>query len=129
EFLDQDLDSFYKREIYERQEFHYPPLVKLIQITLKHKDPQKLKYAAEQLATSLKNNLGPRAIGPATPGVPRVRNVYLATILLKLERKQKVLDYAKSQTLIQRSGLQKHKGMSGLRYAIDVDPAESSGAY
>jgi primosomal protein N' (replication factor Y) len=123
EFLDHDLDSFYKREIHERQEFHYPPFVKLIQITLKHKEPQKLKYAADQLAISLKKTLGTRAIGPATPGVPRVRNFYLATILLKLERKQKVLDFAKSQTLIQLSALQKHKGMSGLRHVIDVDPA------
>ncbi len=84
--IDHDYEAMYREELADRKNFQYPPFYRLIEITLKHKDADALNHSAEQLAEQMRKAFGKRVLGPEFPSVSRVRNFYLKTILLKLER-------------------------------------------
>ncbi len=81
-----DFIGFYESEIMERKNYFYPPYFKIIEITLKHKDENKLNLAAIELANSMKSLFKERVLGPEYPVVRRVKNMYLKRITLKIER-------------------------------------------
>lgn len=82
-----DYEGMYKEQVYERHNFKYPPFYKLIRITLKHRDYEKLKHAALWLYNVLGNNLNIPVLGPEEPGISRIRNEYIRTILIKIPQK------------------------------------------
>ncbi|MBN8566625.1 MAG: primosomal protein N' [Flavobacteriales bacterium] len=76
--------GMYKEQVYERQIFNYPPYYRLIKITLKHKDFEKVKESALWLYQVLTQNLKTPVLGPEEPMISRIRNEYLRTILIKI---------------------------------------------
>ncbi len=76
--------GMYKEQIYERQIFNYPPYYRLIKITLKHKDFEKVKESAMWLYQVLAQNMKIPVLGPEEPMINRIRNEYLRTILIKI---------------------------------------------
>lgn len=78
--------GFYKNEIVERKNFMYPPYFKLITLTLKDKDENKLSAGAFFIADELKKLLGNRVLGPEFPIIKRINNYYLKQITIKIER-------------------------------------------
>ena len=120
--LDQKYKAFFHRELAERQLFHYPPFYKLVKITLKHKDPNLLNEAAKRFISPLNEQLGNRVKGPAVPGIPRIRNQYLLTILIKIERNSAIISNAKKLILWSKGNLLSMKGFGGIRINVDVDP-------
>ena len=117
-----DYAGFFTREIEERQQFNYPPFVRMITVTLKHKKPQTLNDATRIYAQHLRQRLGARVIGPAIPHVSRIRNHYLLNVLLKLERDAKVIRYAKTVLAEAEAIVHGESGMSQVRINVDVDP-------
>jgi primosomal protein N' (replication factor Y) len=109
-------------EILERRNFHYPPLYRLIQINVKHKDLTKLLLIASSLAKILRSQFGDRVLGPEAPMISRIRNYYIQTVLLKVEREgvsiQKIKE-ALQQILVNFDSLPTNKGVY---MHIDVDP-------
>lgn len=81
-----DYDSFFVAELNERREFGYPPFSRLIKITLKHKDRNKVSQAAAALATLFQQDLSGLVTGPAEPVIARIRNQYLMEFLIKLPK-------------------------------------------
>ncbi len=79
-----DYFSMYKQELNERQTFEYPPYFRLIKLTLKHRDFEKLRDGSMWLYQSLKNSLGLPVLGPEEPPISRIRNEYIRTILVKI---------------------------------------------
>lgn len=79
-----DYLSMYNQELSERQTFEYPPYFRLIKLTLKHRDFEKLREGSTWLYQSLKNTLGLPVLGPEEPPVSRIRNEYIRTILIKI---------------------------------------------
>lgn len=74
-------------QLADREQFQYPPFFKLIQITFKHSDYQKLNEAAQWFATSLENGFQGteiKVLGPEFPVISRIRNEYIKQILLKI---------------------------------------------
>ncbi|RMF31095.1 MAG: primosomal protein N', partial [Bacteroidetes bacterium] len=122
EVLEGDYRSFFQREIQERQAFQYPPFRRLIQLTLKHKDPQVLNQAMKLVAERLKAGLGGRVLGPGIPPVGRVRGQYLLELLLKLEPRTPVLRKAKSLLLESLQEMHQTPGFGTVRAIVDVDP-------
>lgn len=122
EVLHNDFSTFIKRELRERNDFLYPPFVRLIRITLKHKKPELLNDAAKLYAKMLKKELGSWVIGPAVPYISRVRGFYLLDFLIKLERDAKKIRFAKQTVLDSITEMQKTEGFSGVRVNVDVDP-------
>ncbi|MEM9888709.1 MAG: primosomal protein N' [Bacteroidota bacterium] len=122
EVIDNDFDRFFSREITERKQFRYPPFIRLIKITLKHKKPETLNKAAKVYEKVLKSKLGDWVIGPAIPYIGRVRGQYLLDFIIKLERDAKKVRYAKSCISLAGDEMKSTEGCSGVRVSVDVDP-------
>jgi primosomal protein N' (replication factor Y) len=85
-----DYLGMYTTQLNERMAFKYPPIYRLISISLKHKDNSTLKRAAEILASGLKEKLGNNVLGPESPPINRIQGMYLMNILVKVERETSV---------------------------------------
>ncbi len=83
-----DYQKMFAEQLYEREQFKYPPHIRIIKITLKDKDFNKLNEASDWLASSLRNVLKNQVLGPEYPVVSRIRNHYLKHILIKVPREQ-----------------------------------------
>jgi len=76
--------GMYKEQLYDRQIYKYPPYFRIIKLTLKHKDFDKLKEGSMWLYQVLSQNLGMPVLGPEEPLISRIRNEYIRTILIKI---------------------------------------------
>jgi primosomal protein N' (replication factor Y) (superfamily II helicase) len=114
--------AFFQREIEERKAFSYPPFVRLIGISLKHKKPEVLREASKVFNKLLRFHLGDRVSGPAIPLVEWVNTYYIYNYLIKLERDTSKLALAKQIIAEATHELQTLDGFSNVRVAIDVDP-------
>ncbi|MFK7001611.1 replication restart helicase PriA [Flavobacterium oreochromis] len=79
-----DYLGMYKEQLYERHIYKYPPFYKLIKLTLKHKDFEKLKEGSMWLYQVMKQNLDMPVLGPEEPPISKIRNEYIRTILVKI---------------------------------------------
>ena len=66
-----DYAGMYKEQLYERQIYNYPPYHKLIKLTLKHRDFDKLKEGSMWLYQVMKQNLTIPVLGPEEPPISR----------------------------------------------------------
>ena len=120
--VNNDYQSFYEREIKEREIFRYPPFVRQISITLKHKQLDISREAAEIMALELRELFGQRILGPTIPTVSRIRNQFLHVIYIKMEKDIRVMNEIKAALKSFQSGIVKRKSLSTVRISIDVDP-------
>ena len=81
-------DEMYKEQLYERKIYHYPPFYKLIRLTLKHRDFDKLKEGSMWLYQVLAQNLDIPVLGPEEPAINRIRNEYIRTIMIKIPQEK-----------------------------------------
>jgi primosomal protein N' (replication factor Y) len=79
-----DYQGMYKEQLYERQIYKYPPFFKLVKLTLKHRDYDKLKESAMWLYQVMQQNLQMPVLGPEEPAISRIRNEYIRTIVVKI---------------------------------------------
>jgi primosomal protein N' (replication factor Y) len=119
--LNHDYKNMFRLQIDDRKAFNYPPFSRLIKISVRHKDRALLNNFSDFLGRELKKIFGKRVLGPEFPIVSQVQLWYIKTILIKLEREKPV---AKAKLLINEAieRLEKERGASALKIAIDVDP-------
>ncbi len=79
-----DYSGMYKEQLYDRQIYKYPPYFRLIKLTLKHRDFEKVKEGAMWLYQVMNQNLNMPVLGPEEPPISRIRNEYIRTILIKI---------------------------------------------
>ena len=79
-----DYESMYKEQVLERKIYKYPPFYKLIKLTLKHRDYEKLKEGSMWLYQVMQQSLPMPVLGPEEPGISRIRNEYIRTIMVKI---------------------------------------------
>src|SRR5690554_1660437 len=119
--INHDYLGMYNTNIIERKNFFYPPFYKIISLTIKHRDPVKLDFAAAELAGMLKSIFGSRVLGPEYPIVKRIQNYYLKNIRIKVEREasnKKVKELLK-QNIDKFYTVPMNKS---IQIVIDVDP-------
>lgn len=119
--MQNNYEELYKEEILERRNFAYPPFVRLIDVTLKYKEEEKVIDAAKFLAEKLKGELDKRILGPEKPSVGRVNNLFLRKILIKLERNtayRSRKEFIKEKVL----ELKQHPDFKSVWVEVDVDP-------
>ena len=76
--------AMYKEQLYDRQIYKYPPYFRIIKLTLRHRDFEKLKEGSMWLYKVLSQNLNMPVLGPEEPAISRIRNEYIRTILIKI---------------------------------------------
>ncbi|MFP9113390.1 primosomal protein N' [Flavobacterium sp. RHBU_3] len=79
-----DYEGMFKEQLYERKNFKYPPYYRMVRLTLKHRDYEKLKEASFWLYNVLKQHLNIPILGPEEPSISRIRNEYIRTIIVKI---------------------------------------------
>ncbi len=79
-----DYLGMYKEQLYDRQIYKYPPYFRIIKITLKQRDYDKLKTGSMWLYQVMSQNLQMPVLGPEEPLISRIRNEYIRTIIIKI---------------------------------------------
>ena len=79
-----DYVGMYKEQLYDRQIYKYPPYFRIIRLTLKHRDFDKVKEGSMWLYQVMSQNLNMPVLGPEEPPISRIRNEYIRTILIKI---------------------------------------------
>ena len=115
-----DYVTMYKEQLEERHQYHYPPLIRLIKITLKHKNYTRVDLASQWLAKSLVNSFNENVLGPSSPAISRIRNQHIKTILIKLP-KEKPLKQSKAIIQKIKNSFQSVSDFRAVRFNIDVD--------
>jgi len=117
-----DYEEMFDTEILERRNFHYPPLYRLIQLDVKHKDLSKLVVISDSLAKVLRSQFGDRVLGPEAPLISRIRNYYIQTILIKVEKEGVSVQKIKEALQMILRNFDSQPANKGVYIHIDVDP-------
>ncbi len=118
--LGTDYLSMYKEQLYERQNFKYPPFYRLIKLTLKHRDFDKLKEGALWLYKVLAKSMPYPVLGPEEPAINRIRNEYIRTIMVKIPA-QSNLGQAKTIVNKTRNSFEAIPQYRAIKMTINVD--------
>lgn len=119
--VDNNYTGFYDYELNERNKFRYPPYYRLTEIRVKHRDEKTVEKTSLAFAKELKDVFGKRVLGPVTPVVSRVKNYYLRTLMIKMERD---LSVAKIKKMIGNAmdHFKANPENRSLLIQVDVDP-------
>lgn len=113
--------EMYRSQIAERKEFHYPPVYRLIKISLKHVDENVVADAANTLAISLRTVFGSGLMGPESPLVARIQNFYIKDFWLKLS-KDGSLAACKARLMEIIDDFRRNSAFKSVRVVVNVDP-------
>ena len=115
-----DYGKMFQEQYYEREQFKYPPIIRMIKVTLRDKDFNKLNEASDWFATSLRNVLGNQVLGPEYPPIARIRRFYIKNILIKIPKTQSLPKTKNSIKRIEKSfnAISKYKSVR-LVYNVD----------
>ncbi len=113
--------QFYQSQINEREQFHYPPFTRVIELSVVSKDVNVVNDIAQQLANQLKPLFGGMMLGPEFPLIAKIKDQYHKRVLLKINR-----EYSPTQVrnLLKQEidTLQYNNKKSIYRLQIDADP-------
>jgi primosomal protein N' (replication factor Y) len=116
-----DYKGMFSRQAEERRRFSYPPYSRLIEITLKHRNMQTVSQAGEWLAEALRKQVTEKILGPEFPLIPRIRNQYLKSMLIKIEKSVNLVVTKKlvTEALLM---MKTRDDFRSVQYTLDVDP-------
>lgn len=98
-----DYETMFTEQIYEREQYKYPPLNRIIKITFKHKNYNTLNEAAEWFGGALRTHFGGTVLGPEFPSISRIRNQYLKNVLIKIEKNESLARTKRNIKRIEKS--------------------------
>ena len=116
-----DYQSLYNHEENERHHFGYPPFIRMMKVTIKHKDDHVAGLAAERAKKLLSDISGKHVLGPERPYVPKINNYYLWQFMIKQLRNKNLAEEKKA---IRKAlwELTAEPEFKSVRVSIDVDP-------
>ena len=112
--------EMYAEQLQERWQYKYPPYFRLIKITLKHKDYNKVTTGINWLCKALQTSFGEHVLGPTEPSVSRIRNQYIKNLVIKIPPKQNLTN-TKAQITKIKNTFEAVQEFRPIRFIIDVD--------
>ena len=121
QIIEGDYEKFFVGQISDRKKFNYPPFVKLIKITLKHKDINRVNNASEWFFKRILPYFKENLLGPEFPYISRIRNKYQKNLLIKIPNSQSLSGVKK---ILQKSISSFHSisDYRSVQVIVDVDP-------
>jgi primosomal protein N' (replication factor Y) (superfamily II helicase) len=113
-------EEMFKEQLDERWQYHYPPFYRIIKITLRHKDFNRVEEGANWLGKSLTSIFKENILGPTTPAISKIRNYYIRNIIVKIPQKQH-LEITKNNITRVKNSFQAIKEFRAIKLTIDVD--------
>lgn len=120
--VNNDYKAMKTSEIPHRQQFHFPPFTRLIQLRVSDKNVQNAESAALFLANKIRNLNQCGVSEPTKPLVSKINNQYLRDVLLKMNAQTQNLALLKLQIRDIIYQLKAEKNLKTVRASIDVDP-------
>jgi len=117
-----DYEGMFMTEVTERKHYAYPPFFRLIKVEVRHKEQERSQASAERLGKHLREIFGHRVLGPEPPLINRIRNYYIHTILLKIERSGASIQKVKKALHGALVDFETDKANQGAFVQLDVDP-------
>jgi primosomal protein N' (replication factor Y) (superfamily II helicase) len=115
-----DYAGMFENELQQRRQFRYPPFVKMIRITVRHTDRDKVEHAAEALRSALDGIPDTILLGPEFPMVERIRNRYHKLLVVKMGGNNVAVNKAEIRDRIWKLALQPEYRQ--VHFLPDVDP-------
>ena len=116
-----DYRGLYEQQVSEREMFCFPPFHRLIVLSLRHRDVQRLERSSEVLRQALRIVFGERVSGVITPLVARRQNQHIRQLRLRVEQGANV-QRAKQMLLERIRAVMQQSDCKGTVVSIDVDP-------
>lgn len=120
--LNNDFNNFLINELAEREKYHYPPFIRLIEVTLFHKKYDTCRDASVSFANGLKSVQGLKILGPSVPGISRLRGLYQFNIIIKIDKSSTSLKNLSKLLIHRKIKLYDETRFRSVRIKIDVDP-------
>ena len=119
--INNDYNGMFKSQLTERDEYKYPPYVRLIKLTIKDKSFDKVNIACEWLDKMMRRSYKGDILGPVYPEISRVRNKYQKQFIIKLQNIDSINQFRNilNKTLISFDSISKYRSV---RVVVDVDP-------
>ncbi|WP_019038162.1 replication restart helicase PriA [Psychroflexus tropicus] len=114
-------DEMFKEQLDQRRHFKYPPLFRMIKITFRSRDLNKMNEASDWLALFYRQIFKANVLGPEFPAISRIRNEYHKNILIKIPPEQSL---SKTKSYV-KSGIDKFKSIAqfrSIKVQANVDP-------
>lgn len=115
-----DYRAMFLSQLDERRLFNYPPFCRLVYIYVKHRDERLLEQLSADLAKLMRQVFAERVLGPDTPPIARVQNLYIRKIILKIELSANIGEARRRLREIQQYILSLPQYKSAVMY-YDVD--------
>ena len=116
-----EYQTMFKDQILQRNQYKYPPFCRMIRVSGKHKDYNKVNESMEWLGVSFRNVFKENVLGPEFSHIARIRNQYHKHIMIKIPSQQSLEKTKQILRKIHKSFLS-IKNFSGVRIIFDVDP-------
>lgn len=116
-----DYAAFFASQMVERRQFLYPPMVRIVEIHLKHRDDRIAEEAAYQMASLLRPHFYDRLLGPYKPVIARVQRLCIRRLTLKAEPSLSAKGLRRTLTAA-RDVLQAQASFKNVQIFFDVDP-------
>lgn len=112
--------AMFAEQMNDRHNYKYPPIYRLIKITIKHKEFNRVNVAADWYASALRQVFKTNVLGPEFPPVSRIRNQYHKNILIKIPQQQSLVKTKEAIVKINNSFLSV-KDFRVVRVILNVD--------
>ncbi len=124
DLMNHDFRAFFDKQMPIRRQFNYPPFSRLVMLKMKHHKIDVLKDASAIVAERLRHIPSCELIGPEYPVIPRVKNMYIKQMLLKIGRNAN-LSQVKEQIRKEVIGIAENPSgkFKSVDVTDDVDPA------
>ena len=119
--IEHDYQGLFAEQIADRKAFGFPPYHRMIMLTLKHRDMQRLTTASDMLQQRLQQVFGARISGVIMPSIARTQNMHVRQIRLTIEANANIAR-AKEMVREQIKLVLQHATCKGTIIQPDVDP-------
>ena len=116
-----DYEALYKQQIEERKLFNYPPFYRIISISIRHLNSQRVQITAQTLQTRLKQIFGARVSEVIVPSVERIQAYYIRELNLRIENGAQIAE-AKRRLREAIDYVTNQPNCKGVNIIADVDP-------
>lgn len=121
QIVNHDYMAMMNAQLLDRQKFNYPPFVKLIRLSIKHRDKETAAHAAQKIAQLLRSSFNENILGPEFPPVPRIQAMFIQEILIKIPRAFS-LEKSRNQITIVIHTVSVMQEFKGIMCVANVDP-------
>ncbi|MFR9620434.1 MAG: primosomal protein N' [Rikenellaceae bacterium] len=120
--IDNDYETMARELLREREAFFYPPYSRIIEITLRHANVERLHRGSNALSTLLREQFQRRVRGPVAPPIDRMHGEWIVSFVLKIESGASSAKARQALREVVAKWLSISKEFRGIHLTFNVDP-------